>query len=281
MSPRPFVRVAIVAPSRPLTAGHVDALNRIAAAHAPAARLELVVHPQCFQSLGHFAGPDAVRQAAFVEAANDPDIDAVWFARGGYGAGRIAEAALAQLTPRARDKLYLGYSDGGFLLAGLYARGFRNLAHGPMPGDTAREGGAVAIQRALSYLAGEDDGIEPQGAATPAPIAAFNLTVLSNLAGTSLMPDLTGHVLYVEEVDEHHYRIDRALCHLMHQPWARRLAGLRLGRCAPIPPNDTVDFGQTEEEIAMHWCRFGDVPYLGRADIGHDVDNKIVPFGRG
>jgi muramoyltetrapeptide carboxypeptidase len=280
MSPRPFVRVAIVAPSRPLVQSHVDALTAIAAAHPPAGRLELMVHPQCFESQGHFAGPDARRLAALVEVANDPDVDAVWFARGGYGAGRIAEAAIAQMTPVAKRKQYLGYSDAGFLLAGLYANGFPSLAHGPMPGDTGREGGEAAVRRALSFLAGEDEGLEPTAGQTPAPIAAFNLTVLNCLTGTALLPDLSGHVLYIEEVDEHHYRIDRALCHVMAQPWAKRLAGLRLGRCAPIPPNDTVDFGQTEEDIAKHWCRVGDVPYLGRADIGHDVQNKVVVFGR-
>ncbi len=280
MSPRPFVRVAIVAPSRPLTLTHVDAVMAVAAAHTPAGRLELNFHPQCFETDGHFAGSDAQRLAALVEVANDPDVDAVWFARGGYGAGRIAEAALAQLTPIAKQKQYLGYSDAGFLLAGLYTNGFPHVAHGPMPGDIARDGGEGALRRALSFLAGEDDGLEPQAATTPARIAAFNLTVLSCLTGTSLLPDLSSHVLYIEEVDEHHYRIDRALCHVMQQPWAKRLAGLRLGRCAPIPPNDSVDFGQTEEDIAKHWCQVADVPYLGRADIGHDVANKVVVFGR-
>jgi muramoyltetrapeptide carboxypeptidase len=281
MSPRPFVRVAIVAPSRPLSSAHVETLMATAASHPPAQRLDLLVHPQCYETSGHFAGTDESRLAALVSVANDPDVDAVWFARGGYGAGRIAEAALAAMTPLAKQKQYLGYSDSGFLLAGLYRDGFRHIAHGPMPGDGAREGGAAALTRALSYLAGEDDGIEPFLTQLPAPVVAFNLTVLSHLCGTALLPDLTGHVLHIEEVDEHHYRIDRALCHVMQQPWAKRLAGLRLGRCAPIPPNDTVDFGQSEEDIAKHWCQVGDVPYLGRADIGHDVGNKIVPFGRG
>ena len=60
-------------------------------------RVELVFHPQCFLPAGHFAGTDAERAAAFVEVANDPAFDAVWFARGGYGSCRIAEAALAEL----------------------------------------------------------------------------------------------------------------------------------------------------------------------------------------
>ncbi|HCK84695.1 MAG TPA: LD-carboxypeptidase, partial [Hyphomonadaceae bacterium] len=83
---------------------------------------EIVFHKQCFLSAGHFAGDDAARAAAFVEFANDPGLDAIWFARGGYGACRMAEAALAQLNDAARAKTYLGYSDAGALLGGLYAK---------------------------------------------------------------------------------------------------------------------------------------------------------------
>lgn len=280
MSPRPAVRVAVVAPSRAITAAHADALTAIAAAHPLAARLDLRIHPQCFESSGHFAGADATRLAALVEVANDPDVDAVWFARGGYGAGRIASEAIRLMGPAAKAKQYLGYSDSGFLLAGLYRAGFAHVAHGPMLGDCMRAHGAQAVARALTFLAGEDGGIEPTVLKAPAPVAAFNLTVLSHLLGTDLEPALAGHVLYLEDVDEHHYRIDRALCQIMSQPWAKQLAGLRLGRCAPIPEND-IPFGRTEEEIAKDWCARTGVPYLGRADIGHDAGNAIVPFGSG
>ena len=108
--------------------------------------------------------------------------------------------------------------------------------------------------------------------------AAFNLTVLSQLLGTPLQPDLTGHVLMLEEVWEYMYRIDRSLFHVTSNPAIRQVAGLRLGRCTEVPDNDP-DFGQTEEEVVRYWCDRSGIPFLGRADIGHDVDNKVVPFG--
>jgi muramoyltetrapeptide carboxypeptidase len=74
------------------------------------------------------------------------------------------------------------------------------------------------------------------------------------------------------------YRIDRSLFHITSNPAVRRVAGIRLGRCSAIPDNDP-DFGQTEVEVVQHWCRKSGIPYLGRADIGHDASNKIVPFG--
>jgi muramoyltetrapeptide carboxypeptidase len=56
------------------------------------------------------------------------------------------------------------------------------------------------------------------------------------------------------------------------------VAGIRLGRCSAIPSNDP-EFGRTEDEIARDWCARSGIPYLGRADIGHDAGNKVVPFG--
>ena len=238
--------------------------------------IELIFHPQCFLRHGHFAGTDAARLAAFVEVANDPGFDAVWQARGGYGSCRIAQDAIARLGEAARNKTYLGYSDAGFLLAGLYRAGIGRVAHGPMPGDLKRPGGEEAVRRALSWLAGDPTGLEP--GLDDRPSAAFNLTVFSQLLGTPLQPDLTGHVLILEEVWEYLYRIDRSLFHVTSNDNVRRVAGIRLGRCTEIPDNDPP-FGMNEEEIVTSWCERSGIPYFGRADIGHDSANHIVPFG--
>ena len=56
------------------------------------------------------------------------------------------------------------------------------------------------------------------------------------------------------------------------------LVGLRIGRISDVPDNDRP-FGEGPEEIAKRWCRKSGIPYLGRADIGHDADNRVVPFG--
>src|SRR5215212_7092531 len=111
------MRIAVVAPSCPLKR---EAAERVEAIVAERGDCELLIHPQCFLSDGHFAGPDEARLAALREVMGDASVDAVWFARGGYGSNRIAEAALADLPAAAGDKLYLGYSDAGFLLAGFH-----------------------------------------------------------------------------------------------------------------------------------------------------------------
>jgi muramoyltetrapeptide carboxypeptidase len=278
------MRIGVVAPSSRFSEAAAERVREIAAASYPS--VEILFHPQCFLTHNHFAGSDAARAEAFVEYANDPGFDALWFARGGYGACRIAEEAIAALTPAARDKLYLGYSDAGFLLAGLYRAGFPRLAHGPMPQDAVREigdahavrGGEAAVRRALSWLAdGSPAALEPH-LERGRLHAAFNLTVLSQLLGTALEPDLSGHVLLIEEVSEHMYRIDRAMFHITGNASVRRVAGIRLGRCSDVPDNDP-DFGEDEEKVVRFWCERARIPYLGRADIGHDSANRVVPFG--
>ena len=270
------VRVGIVAPGSRLEPSTAQRVTALAAERHP--EVELTFHPQCHLSSGHFAGADTARIAAFLEIANDASFDALWFGRGGYGSCRVADAALPKLNDAARKKTYLGYSDAGVLLAGLYAKGFEDVAHGPMPADITRDGGDAAVSRALAYLSRRTaDSLEPS-LAPSRKAAAFNMIILSQLLGTSLQPDFTDHVLMLEEVSEYMYRIDRTLFHITSNLAIRRVAGIRLGRCSAIPPNEP-DFGQTEVEIVEHWSRVSGIPYLGRADIGHDAANKIVPFG--
>ena len=107
---------------------------------------------------------------------------------------------------------------------------------------------------------------------------AFNLTVLDQLLGTPLEPDLSDHVLMLEDVSEAAYSIDRMMFHLTSTPSIRRVAGIRAGRFTDVPPNDP-DFGMTGEQIVEYWCKRSGIPYLGPADIAHDADNKVVPFG--
>ena len=271
------MRIAVVAPSSRFSEDAAARVQDIAARAFP--EVELYFHPQCFLTHNHFAGTDAARAAALVQVANDPGFGAVWFARGGYGACRVVEQALAQFAPVARNKAWLGYSDAGYILAALYRAGYPDLAHGPMAQRVLSEGGEAAALRALGWLVKRDaDALEPHLALGDRH-AAFNLTVFSQLLGTVLEPDLAGHVLMLEDVSEEMYRIDRSFCHVTGQPSVRRVAGIRLGRVSKVPPNDP-DFGEDKEQIARHWCDRAGIAFLGRADIGHDSANKVVPFGR-
>ena len=267
------MKIAVVAPSCTLSRQAADRLQSLVLERGDC---DVSIHPQCFLSDGHFAGTDEQRLSALREVMVDPSVEAVWFARGGYGSNRIAEAAVADLPDAARSKVYLGYSDAGFLHAGLHKAGL-NVAWGPMPQDLMREGGKAAVARSLDWLVkGDPSALEPK---LRQPAMAFNLTVLAALLGTVLEPDLSGVDLLIEDVSEHHYRIDRTMFHLTGSPNVRKVARLRLGRVGDIPFNDP-DFGRDEVSIVKEWCERSGITYGGRADIGHDVLNRVVPFKR-
>ncbi|AOL95059.1 LD-carboxypeptidase [Porphyrobacter sp. LM 6] len=268
-----MTNIAICAPATPITREQAAALEELVAAEYPAHRVTF--HEQCFERSGHFAGDDLRRLTALLECSNDPAFDVVWFAKGGYGSNRIAEAAVAQMNRAARAKTYVGFSDAGYLLGALYRAGIGQSVHGSMPVSARSEGGREAIRRVLNWLSGDTSGVEPSVDGTT-PAAAFNLITLAMMSGTPMMPDLTGHVLMVEEVAEHLYSVDRLFFHLAAT--LPRLAGLRLGAITDVPEN-YVEFGQSEEEIAQFWCARAGIPYLGRALIGHNSANRVVPFG--
>ena len=159
--------IGIVGPGRAIDRSLAERVTALAGANA-----ELVFHPQCFLREGHFAGPDAARAAAFAEYANDASLDAVWFARGGYGACRILDLAFDNLGNAARRKTYLGYSDAGNLLARLARDGIGRVAHGPMASDAVRNDPAQLIHGIhLAFL------------------TLGSLTVLSALVFRGLRPD--------------------------------------------------------------------------------------------
>lgn len=275
MAPNKAVRIAVVAPANTVKRETEHKVQALVAAEF-SGRAEVAFHPQCWMSEGHFAGSDAARTGAFLEVANDPRIDAVWFGRGGYGSNRLDEALYGKLEATARRKVFVGYSDLGFVLARLYRERIGRPVHGPVVSDINRSGGEAAARRVLAFLAkGDASGFEPNAGRKA---LAFNLTVFAALLGGPAEPDLSGHVLMLEDVAEPLYVIDRLLSQVVSTPTVRRAAGLMLGRISAVPPNDP-DFGRSEEEIIRYWCLRSGLPYLGRADIGHDAANKLVPFG--
>ncbi len=269
-------RIGICAPSTPFSQEGAERVMALAAISHPEA--ELIFDEQCFFENGHFAGSDEQRLDSFVALANEPAIDTIWFARGGYGAARIAEAAIARLDGNASRKTYLGYSDAGNMLAALYRAGIGEVAHGPMPSDINRTGGEGAVRRALDWIVHKKQNALEPDLVRGQKHAAFNLMTLAMMTGTKLMPDLRDHILIIEEISEYLYAFDRAMFHLGSNLAYHGLTGIKLGRVSEIPENDRP-FGEDAEAITIKWCRQNGIAFLGRSDIGHDAQNHVVPFG--
>lgn len=271
------MRIAVCAPARSISQAGAARVQAFAALYYP--QVELIVDPQSFAEAGHFAGPDTLRAETFLKYANDPAIDALWFGRGGYGSNRILRAVMPELKAAAHDKSYMGFSDMGFLLGALYARRIGRPVHGPMASNVTERSGGVPVGRALGWLVDRDARVlEPTLDGRPA--ACFNLVILCALLGTPWVPDLTDHILYIEEVGESFYRIDRLLFQMANATQLKGVAGVRLGSVTDVPKDEGPEqFGETLEQMMDRWCRDMGVPYLGRARVGHDADNMVVPFG--
>jgi muramoyltetrapeptide carboxypeptidase len=269
------MKIGVLAASSVANPNVIAPVSAFAAVAYP--ELDLVFHPQVYDHAGHFAGTDEVRAAAFLEFANDPGIDAIWFLRGGYGSNRILSHIMPRLGLAARDKTYLGYSDVGFLLGALYARRIGRPVHGPMASDIRRTRGDETVARSLGWLARRDRaGLEPSLGGRPA--AAFNLAILTAMIGTPWLPDLADHVLMIEDVGEPMYRFDRMLWQVANASQLKGIAGIRMGALTDIQPNDPP-WGEEPEAMVRRWAKEMGVPYLGRAEIGHTQANRVVPFG--
>ncbi|WP_326525831.1 LD-carboxypeptidase [Sphingomonas sp.] len=271
------MKIAVCAPARSISPAGAARVAAFAALYYP--QVELVIDPQSFLVEGHFAGNDRVRAETFLKYANDPSVNAIWFGRGGYGSNRILREVMPELGAAARDKSYLGFSDMGFLLGALYARRIGKPVHGPMASNVTERSSGIPVGRALGWLVDQDRRVlEPTLDGRPA--ACFNLVILCALLGTPWVPDLTDHILYLEEVGESYYRIDRLLFQMANATQLKGIAGVRLGSVTDVPADEGAEqFGETLDQMMERWCRDMGVPYLGRARVGHDADNMVVPFG--
>ena len=147
-----------------------------------------------------------------------------------------------------------------------------------MPGDIRREGGAKAVITALDWLVKSHPKSLEKSLKRNERHVAFNAVTLAMMIGTPILPDLKGHVVMIEEVSEHLYAFDRAMFNITTHLKDVGVAGLRLGSVSDVPENDRP-FGETPMQIAKRWCAKNKIEFLGHADIGHDIDNKVVPFG--
>lgn len=241
-------------------------------------RYEVSFDERILERRGYFAGDDGRRLAELTSACADPKLDAILAARGGYGATRLLPAFdLAAL--RARPKLLVGFSDITALHA-LWSNAGLVSVHGPMVATLGTLPEAL-LPRFFAALEGrgpqELSGLAAitHGRASGA-LRGGNLSVLAALLGTPHFPRLDGAVLFLEDVNERPYRIDRMLTSLRN---AGVLAGLAAVALGAFTKAEVGADGVTVEEVLRD--RLGDlgVPVLSGVPSGHVDDNLELPFG--
>ncbi len=284
-------RVAIVAPSGPCL--EADDLARA---------IELCEHlgfeaqpgAHALDRMGYLAGTDAHRARDLNTALRDPDVDAVWCLRGGYGLTRILDA-VDYGALRERPRALIGYSDVTALLLAATATTGVVTFHAPTARQPMPEFSRRHFERVLCRAepAGRLDPLAaPAGVLVPrehrvvtlapgvaeGPLLGGNLSLVQCLIGTPCLPDFTGAILFLEDVGEAVYRIDRMLAHLRAAGVLTKLAGVALGRFTDIPREGGDGVLGLQEVLTTYFGPLG-VPVASGLPIGHISDQWTLPLG--
>jgi muramoyltetrapeptide carboxypeptidase len=232
-----------------------------------------------FSRKGYLAGDDARRALELTEAFNDPETSAVWCARGGYGSMRLLGLLDLDAIAASR-KPFIGFSDITALQLALLARtGFLTF-HGPMMRFWREI--EISKRHLVELLTGRTSKIDIYGPGSETVregvcegiLTGGNLSVLASLTGTNYMPDLTGAILFLEDVNEEAYRIDRLLTHLRLAGILDVINGLVLGDLSGGPTN-----GITPLEVIQDLTAPYSFPVVFNFPFGHSDLNMALCQG--
>ncbi len=234
---------------------------------------------------GPFAGSDKLRQADLQRLFDDPTVKAVFAARGGYGCYRIVDGLdLAGLL--ANPKWLVGFSDVTVFLSLFYKHGITSL-HGLMPrqfGDLDR---ADSLESLRQWLFGEIPACyavptHPLNrlGRTTGPLVGGNLTLLINSLGTPTDIDFAGTVLFIEDVDETLFSLDRMMTQLHRAGRLAKLAGLVVGQFTDMRTSLSLPFEKDPYEIIADAVSAYAYPVLFDFPAGHVHYNLALPIGR-
>ena len=247
-----------------------------------------------FDRHGYLAGTDEARAADINRMFADRSVKAIFAARGGWGSAR-ALPYLNWDVIAANPKLLIGFSDITALHLAIAARGGFPTVHspnaeanwGPQSLDTFRR---LAFDGALPIYQNLADA-DPLGAFGSRSIETLrpgrasgrllggNLTVLSTLMGTPFLPSFDGAILFLEDVDEAVYSVDRMLTQLALGGVLRRLTGVVFGRCARCGTASGGGGGFTLSDVLRRHLLPLNVPAFSGASIGHIANQMSIPVG--
>jgi len=264
--------VAVIAP-----AGAFDRLTFEPGLAILADRYHVTFRPDLFERHRYLAGDDPRRLTELTEALRDPQVRAIFCARGGYGTQRL----LPKLPQGYPDpKPLIGFSDITALHQWRQRQGFMSI-HGPVLTQLARLGKATQ-ERLFALLESRSPAAELRGNSTfvggaaEGPLLGGNLTTFVHLLGTPFMPPLTGAILMLEDLGERPYRLDRMWQHLALAGVFRQIAGIALGTFIRCEERDATYSGL---DVLRDLASATGLPCAAGFPIGHGEENEPVPLG--
>ena len=231
-----------------------------------------------------FSGRDDLRASDLQECFDDPEVRAILCARGGYGSVRLIDR-LDWRTLLRDPKWLIGYSDVTALHSHIHQRLGMESLHAAMPlnfrdtgNETALESLRMALQGTLRAYRVGPHALNRDGVAE-GPLVGGNLSVIYSLLGSPSSPDVAGKVLFLEDLEEYLYHVDRMMMNLRRNGWLDKIAGLIVGGMTGMNDN-TVPYGQSAEEIIREAMEGTGVPLAFGFPAGHIPDNRALLLGR-
>ena len=238
-----------------------------------------------FEQNFHFAGTDEQRAEDFQNAIDDPTIKAIWSARGGYGSVRIIDA-IDFTKFKQNPKWVIGFSDITVFHNAIHNLGIETM-HALMPitykpDNKEQKKAQKSLKKALfgkriTYRV-SDSEYNREGEVT-GQVVGGNLSILYSLLGTKSTINTDGKILFIEDVGEKLYHIDRMLISLRRNGYFDHCKGLIVGGISDIKENSTP-FGKTAEEVVLDAIKDFDFPVAFDFPAGHIRDNRTLIFGR-
>ena len=242
---------------------------------------------------GYFAGEDKLRADEVNKMFADPNIDGIVCARGGWGCSRILPYLDYEMIAQ-NPKVIIGYSDVTSLLLALYAKTGLVTFHGPVGTSEWKdfsvnyfksilmEGGKVEMtnpQKVEDTLTQIDDRVTTIRKGTAqGPLLGGNLTVLTTIIGSDFLPEWDDAILFLEDVNEGIYRVDRMLTQMKLAGILDQLNGFVFGKCTECGPGS--GYGSfTMDQVFDHHIEPLNIPAWSGAMIGHISEKFTVPIG--
>ncbi|WP_406026468.1 LD-carboxypeptidase [Winogradskyella sp.] len=275
--------VAIVAPSGILKSREGEVQQAIKLLESWG--LHAVVGKHVFKKANHFAGTDAERCEDLQNAMDDPKISAIWCARGGYGTVRILDK-LNYTEFRNNPKWIIGYSDITALHNQVHNEGFQSL-HALMCVSLTKDLNDIkdTVATFKAAIFGNPQNYTLKGSDynrignTSGELVGGNLTMLHTMLGSKESIDTSGKILFIEEIGEYKYHIDRMLQSMKRAGYFDNLNGLVVGDMSKMRKNTTL-WGTSVEQLILDALEDYDFPIAFNVPAGHEKDNRALVLGR-
>jgi muramoyltetrapeptide carboxypeptidase len=282
---KPGDTIALTATARSITPQQIEPSVKFMESKG----FKILIDPDLFNVHNQFGGDDNERAELFNKLLRNPDVRALWNVRGGYGTGRMVDGIQFDLL-KQDPKWLIGFSDYTVIHGHADRQIGMATMHATMPIFMYEKSGkdyedvSMAHESLYKALSGEELNYDLREAHQlkvrdfEGEVVGGNLSVLISILGTASEPNFDNRILFIEDLDEYYYHIDRMMQNLKRSGRLAKLKALLVGSFIQMHDHQ-VSFGMNERQIIVEHCKEYDFPIIFDVNSGHHLQNMAIPFG--